>query len=158
MGTAGGAFWSITSSAWPLHIADIAAAAQIRAIPAQASPPRLPDFTDGRAFQDFLRNRFELRVRTAEVAVDPNARNSIDELINSATEAAMTTDREGPIDRSRNYAAIPRQTRQLIIIRNFDTIIDLLLVAALREGRRVTNEIVNNVKGFVCPLYPFCTA
>lgn len=131
-------------------------------IPVQLAPPAPPpkpeDLRDQKSFESYLMQRFEFRTEKVGVAIDKKeALPEIQKFANQAAHAAFEEQRRGDIDKKRDYRVLPLQVRRVIIVRNFDTLTDLLTIAA-QESKKITRDIVQRVRDFLCPIYPFCTA
>lgn len=118
-------------------------------------PPSQDDLQDQKPFENFLLRRIHRRTESVGVKIDRDADPEIERFANQAALAAFEKQRPGQIGKERDFRVLPIEVRRGIIIRNYDNLTDVLIVAAA-EGRRITRTVVSNVRDFICPLYPFC--
>jgi hypothetical protein len=120
-------------------------------------PPKPPDLADPKAFGQYLAQSADERLKAAGISSDDDAQNEIKVLAERAGEAAFRPQKEGEIKKGAGYDALPVEVRRTIVVRNFNTFVDVNIVVALKEGKKLTKEVINRVQGFLCPLYPVCT-
>lgn len=111
---------------------------------------------DPKALDQYLKEGVYNRIAKAGVSIEDDARPEIDKAIERSAEAA-TRDKRGELGKGQNLDALPVEVRRVVVLRNLNTFVDVLLVVALNEGRKITRQIVNRVQGYLCPLYPICT-
>jgi len=121
-------------------------------------PPTADDLKDPKAFETFLVKRVDYRCEVMSVGIDADARPSIQELASTGAKAAFEEQRPGTLNKEKDYRVLPIPVRRIIVLRNLDTVTDLLIFSALAESKKVTVKIVSAVRDFVCPMYPFCRA
>ena len=140
-----------TTMALPSHLIDV-----------QAFPP-LPNFKSPKEFSDQLNKRFETRAQSRGAKLTDDGQKAIRNMVEKAVPQVFQKEESGPIDKSKKYQSLPIPVRQAIAFRNLDTISDLAIVSAEREdekykkGKLITAAIIQGVRDFVCPMYPFCT-
>jgi hypothetical protein len=134
--------------------------AQLQAPPPPkfAPPPTPEDLSEPKRFEAYLHTRFKIRTDQSGVFLDGDAMPSFQEIVSAAAKAAFEDQRRGAINKSRDYLVLPLAIRRPIIVRNFDTLTDVLVIAAFNEGKKITRAIINSARDFVCPMFPFCTA
>src|SRR5262249_52673265 len=123
--------------------------------PPPVRPPSREQLANPKAFEEYLAESAFQRLDQAGIAVD-DAKPSILEVIQRSAEAAFRP-QKGEIRRGETLDALPIEVRRVIVVRNFNTFVDVLIVVGWNEGKRLTKEAVNRVRGFLCPLYPICT-
>ncbi len=127
---------------------------------AQAVPPPVPatdkDLADQKAFGQYLSNNAYSRFAKASVDVTDDAKPEIQQAIDKSAEAAFRPPK-GEISKGGTFDALPIDVRRNVILRNFNTFVDVLIVVALNGGKKLTKEVANRVQGFICPLYPICS-
>jgi hypothetical protein len=145
--------------AWSRPIFPDMALSTEQVVLAQAIPP-LPNIPNFEEFAKFLMARFMARAASRETKVAGDASGILGELI---SKSAIVFEREetGPIDRTKNFRILPLPVRQVIAVRNLDTIADIAIVMADRDKEKVkekiiTRAILQGVTDFLCPMYPFC--
>jgi len=131
-------------------------------IRAQTFAP-LPNFKKADAYVEFMNSRFVARAKSRNAEVTEDGRKAVNELIaKSAPEVFAETD-FGPIDKSKKYRNLPIPIRQAIAIRNLDSISDAAIVVAEAENKKsqkgvlITASVIQSVRDFFCPMFPFCT-
>jgi hypothetical protein len=131
------------------------------AVRAQAFPP-LPDLKSPEEFKKLLQTRFFGRAESRQVNVSDDGKKEIGDLIEKATFVVFSPKEEGPIDKSKRYASLPLPIRQIIAMRNLDSMTDTAIYVAeedhkkFQKGRTITGAIIQGVRDFFCPMYPFC--
>ncbi|MCK1741249.1 hypothetical protein IVA80_10310 [Bradyrhizobium sp. 139] len=121
-----------------------------------ARQPRREDFADPKAFDQYLTENAYKRFGEASISIDSDARAEIQQAIGRSVEAAFRP-QKGEIRKGETLDALPLEYRRVVVLRNFNTFVEVLIVVALKEGNRLIKETVNRVQGFLCPLYPICT-
>lgn len=129
----------------------------------QAFAP-LPSFKNLEELSKFLEERFVARARSRNANVAPDAQKTINGIIKESMPKVFTEDKLGSVDKTKQYQNLPIPVRQVITIRNLDTMSDIAIVLADRENKKsqkgviITASIIQSVRDFVCPMFPFCTA
>lgn len=101
--------------------------------------------------------RIRRRTEFVGIKIESDADPEIVKFANQAALAAFEEQRSGQIGKEKDFRILPVEVRRVIVIRNYDNLTDVLIVAAT-EGKRITRAIVSNLRDFICPLYPFCGA
>jgi hypothetical protein len=128
---------------------------------AQTFPP-LPDFKTADEFKKVLITRFVNRAESRQTKVADDGVKAINDLIEKAMPLVFSPYKEGPMDKSKQYSSLPLPIRQVITIRNLDSMADTAISVAeeenkkLQKGKTITGAIIQGVRDFLCPMYPFC--
>jgi len=127
--------------------------------------PPLPNFKEAREFSVFLKKRFELRVVSRDTKMSSDGQKAVDEMIDkSMTQVFEVKEESGQIDKTKQYRYVPIRIRQAITIRNLDTFSDLAVTEAewqnkkFQKGLLITAAVIQRIRDFICPMFPFCTA
>lgn len=126
---------------------------------AQALPPAIPppkDYTDQKAFGQYLSESAYGRIAKAGVEVADDAKADIQQAVDRSADAAFRP-QKGKIQKGETFDALQIDIRRVVILRNFNTFTDVLIAASREGSTKLTKEVVNRVQGFICPLYPICT-
>jgi hypothetical protein len=160
MGTAIGAVAARGARAYAMPDARLDEALEARWSFAQALPPVLPanekELADPKTFAQYLSNNAYSRIAKAGLDVTEDAKPEIQKAIDKSAEAAFRP-QKGEIAKGGTFDALPTDVRRIVILRNFNTFTDVLIVVALNASKKLTKDLVNRVQGFICPLYPICT-
>jgi hypothetical protein len=119
-------------------------------------PPSHADLADPKGFGNYLTEDAYGRLQEAGISIADDARGELQQVIGRSVEAAFRS-QAGEIRKGNTLDALPIEVRRVIVLRNFNTFVDVLIIVAWNEGKRLTKEVVNRVQGFLCPLYPICT-
>lgn len=127
----------------------------VQAIPF-APPPRPQDLVEPKSFTQYLKEGTAKRFAEAGISVDNDAQTEIDQAIARSAEAAFR-EKRGKMEKGATLDALPIEVRRVVVLRNFNTFVDVLILVSWEEGKKLTRQVVNRVQGFLCPLYPICT-
>jgi hypothetical protein len=155
-----GAFATQSGIAHALPIVRLRESAETPWVYAQALPPTMPvapkDFEDPKAFGQYLSGNAYSRLAKAGIDVTEDAKPEIQQAVERSADAAFRPPR-GEIRKGGTFDALPVEIRRVIVLRNFNTFVDVLILVGWEQGKKLTKEAVNRVQGFICPLYPICT-
>ncbi len=127
----------------------------------QEFPPPLRYKTD-KALKGALVKRFIGLANSQKTEVSSEGKQTLEKIIDEGLPRVFEKRQSGPIDKSKKFENLPISLRQAITFRNLHSIADASIYVAIENekkiGKRViTAEIIQSVRDFFCPMYPFCT-